>query len=113
MLVKVVTKVVANRLKALMPKLTSKNQCSFILGRHTSDNSIIAQEIIHSVKRKKGKSGWLAVKIDLEKAYDSELESFGRGPCRSGVGTSSSEADSLLCYFGITIYLMEWQSLLF
>lgn len=27
-------------------------------------------EVIHSMKRKTGKVGWMAIKIDLEKAYD-------------------------------------------
>lgn len=59
---------VANILKLLMPKLTSKNQCSFIPGRQASDNAIIAQEIM---RRKKGKGRWLAAKIDIEeKAYN-------------------------------------------
>lgn len=35
-----------------------------------SDNIAIAQEIFHSMRRKKGPKGWMAVKIDLEKAYD-------------------------------------------
>lgn len=34
------------------------------------DNVILAQELVHSMKYKKGKYGWLAVKLDLEKAYD-------------------------------------------
>ena len=34
------------------------------------DNAIIAQEIIHSVGRKRGKVGNMVIKIDLEKAYD-------------------------------------------
>lgn len=34
------------------------------------DNVVIAQEIIHTINRKKGKVGYMVVKIDLEKAYD-------------------------------------------
>lgn len=34
------------------------------------DNIIIAQEIVHSMKRKKGSTGWMVMKLDLEKAYD-------------------------------------------
>lgn len=30
----------------------------------------MAQEIIHSIRKKGGKKGWMVVKIDLEKAYD-------------------------------------------
>lgn len=31
---------------------------------------MLAKELVHSMRRKQGKGGWLAVKIDLEKSYD-------------------------------------------
>ena len=34
------------------------------------DNSIIVQKLIHSMARKKGRGGVMAIKLDLEKAYD-------------------------------------------
>ena len=43
---------------------------AFVLGRKGIDNVIIAQEIINSFGKKKGKTGYMALKIDLEKAYD-------------------------------------------
>ena len=61
---------VASRLKGVMPKIISPNQCSFVPGRQGADNIIVAQEIIHSMRNKKGKQGFMAIKIDLEKAYD-------------------------------------------
>lgn len=42
-LVKTVTKVTTNRLKIVMSKLTSQDQCSFIPRRHGSNNVVIAQ----------------------------------------------------------------------
>lgn len=68
--IKIITKLIANRVKMLMNKLTQPNQSSFIPGRQTTDNIVTAQEIIHSMKRHSGKRGWLAIKVDLEKAYD-------------------------------------------
>ena len=29
-----------------------------------------SQEIIHEMKKKKGKTNWMGLKIDMEKAYD-------------------------------------------
>lgn len=69
-LYKIVTKVVANRLKVVMAKLVRPNQSSFIPGRHITDNILIAPEVMHSMRIKQGKVKWMAMKIDLEKAYD-------------------------------------------
>ena len=46
------------------------NQCSFMPGRHSSNNIVIAQGIIHSMRIKKGNKGWMVIKVDLEKVYD-------------------------------------------
>uniref|UniRef100_A0A2N9HKF9 Reverse transcriptase domain-containing protein n=1 Tax=Fagus sylvatica TaxID=28930 RepID=A0A2N9HKF9_FAGSY len=43
----------ANRLKPLLHKLVSPWQAAFTPGRNIQDNSIIAQEIIHSMDKKK------------------------------------------------------------
>lgn len=69
-IIKVVSKVLANRLKPLMAVLVGREQSSFIPGRHTTDNIVIVQEALHSFKRKKGKKGAMIAKIDLEKAHD-------------------------------------------
>lgn len=67
---KVLTKVVVNRLKIVMPLLVHPTQSSFIPGRCIVDNIIVVQEVIHSMKRKSGPKGWMVLKVDLEKAYD-------------------------------------------
>nr|KYP48048.1 LINE-1 reverse transcriptase isogeny [Cajanus cajan] len=67
---KILTKVLAQRLRQVMGKLVHPNQCSFIPHRHSKDNIIIFQEVIHSMRYKSGNKGWMAIKIDLEKAYD-------------------------------------------
>ncbi|XP_065619038.1 uncharacterized protein LOC136063082 [Quercus suber] len=45
-------------------------------GRRGLDNIIIAQELIHSLDNKKGKGGFMAIKVDLAKAYDCLKWSF-------------------------------------
>ena len=67
---KTISKIVANRLQALMPILIGPQQTSFVPGRHIIDNIVIAQEAIHSMRKKTRKKGFMAIKVDFEKAYD-------------------------------------------
>ena len=39
-------------------------------GRRTSDNIILVQEVIRTLRYRKGRTGYVAIKLDLEKAYD-------------------------------------------
>ena len=69
-LFKIITKIMVIRLKKLMPKLIGPTQSSIILGRLSADNIVVVQEAVHSMRRKKGRKGWMLLKLDLEKAYD-------------------------------------------
>ena len=73
---KLVTKIIVNRLKPLIPHWISMNQNSFIKGRGPEVNLVVAAEVLHSMQKKKGKKGWFALKVDLEKAYDRMEWSF-------------------------------------
>ena len=64
---KVVTKIIVTRLQPYLDKLISPLQTAFVSGRKGIDNIIIAQEIMHSLGKKKGRTGYVALKIDLEK----------------------------------------------
>uniref|UniRef100_A0A2N9H633 CCHC-type domain-containing protein n=1 Tax=Fagus sylvatica TaxID=28930 RepID=A0A2N9H633_FAGSY len=75
---KVVTKIIVNRIRPLLDQLVSPYQAAFVPGRRGVDNVIIAQELIHSMSKKRGASSQFAVKIDLEKAYDRLEWSFIR-----------------------------------
>jgi hypothetical protein len=41
-----------------------------VLGRWIRENQVIIKELMHSFKTRKVKSGFVAVKVDLQKAYD-------------------------------------------
>ncbi|KAK3222256.1 hypothetical protein Dsin_009281 [Dipteronia sinensis] len=67
---KVVSKVVVQRLRHIIPSLISPNHVAFVPGRQIQNNIIVAQEVLHKFKRAKGKMRFIARKIDLAKAYD-------------------------------------------
>lgn len=67
---KTVTKILANRLKIILPDNIGPQQTSFVPGRNIMENVVLAHEIIHSMRRKRGKVGFMAIKVDLAKAYD-------------------------------------------
>lgn len=54
---KLLTKLIVNWLKPVMSQFVAKNQTSFIGGHHIIDNVVIAQEVMHSMRIKKGRKG--------------------------------------------------------
>jgi hypothetical protein len=67
---KIISKILANRLKPLLQKIISPNKSAFLPGRSIQDNSILAHEIFHSMKKKKGNGALMALKLNMEKAFD-------------------------------------------
>lgn len=68
---RLLSKVIANRLKHILPNVICNFQSAFVLGRLITDNTTVAYEILHRMRTKrKGKEGQMAVKLDISKAYD-------------------------------------------
>lgn len=67
---KVLTKIVVNRLKPLLPHIISPNQTGFIPTRSIHENIVVAQEMMHSMRKIRGRNGFFVIKVDLMKAYD-------------------------------------------
>ncbi|KAK8617481.1 hypothetical protein V6N13_080397 [Hibiscus sabdariffa] len=68
---KVITKIMASRLKPLLPSIIPYSQSAFVHGRLIQDNIIVCHEAFHAIKRrKKTNDPVMAIKIDMEKAYD-------------------------------------------
>lgn len=65
---KILSKVLAARLKSVMHLLVNEVQTGFIAGRQILDGILIASEMIHHIRRTKTPA--ILFKVDFEKAYD-------------------------------------------
>ncbi|KAL8108548.1 hypothetical protein AgCh_024858 [Apium graveolens] len=67
---KIISKVLANRFTCVVNILISETQSAFIPGHLIMDNIMIAY-MMHYMKRKtSGNKGWMALKLDMSKAYN-------------------------------------------
>ena len=70
-LYKIISKVLANRLKKILPSVISESQSAFQSSKATPDNILVAFETLHHMKSQKSKKmSFMAMKLDMSKAYD-------------------------------------------
>lgn len=68
---KIITKILAKRLKKILPSIISETQAAFIEGRVIQDNILVAHELIHALtSNNKCSEEFIAVKTDISNAYD-------------------------------------------
>ena len=67
---KIISKILVSKLSPLLHKLISPHQSVFLQGRWITENQVIVQEMVHRFKTRKVKTGLMAIKLDLQKAYD-------------------------------------------
>lgn len=67
--IKIITKVLANRLQPMLHTLISNKQTAFIKGRSIMESFMVAREFLSSCSKRKIPS--IFFKVDFEKAFDS------------------------------------------
>ena len=65
---KIISKVIAHRLKPLLPTLVSMEQSSYVEGKQILNNIIQAHEVVHSLLS--NRKARMIMQLDLAKAYD-------------------------------------------
>ena len=65
---KIISKVLTNRLKQILPSVISTTQSAFVPGRLITDNVLVAYELLTlCTPGRKAKKGSLALKLDISK----------------------------------------------
>eukprot|EP00253_Pinus_taeda_P025402 PITA_25402 len=67
-LYKIISKVIENILKPILPGLILEEQSSYVEGRQILDNILLAQEMVHTLQSRK--VAGMMMQLDLSKAYD-------------------------------------------
>ncbi|KAL8105077.1 hypothetical protein AgCh_029026 [Apium graveolens] len=71
---KLIVKMMAERLKRVLPKLVSEVQTGSMQVRHISDGILVASKVVRSLKAKSSRG--IVLKVDFEKAFDTIKWSF-------------------------------------
>lgn len=70
-LYKIFSKVLANRLKKILPTIITEHQSAFVKDRLITDNILVVFESLHCMRKyNSGDPGFMAIKLEMNKAYD-------------------------------------------
>lgn len=73
---RIISKILVAKLKPLLHKLISPCQSTFLQRKWIAENQVLVQEMMHNFKTRKIKAGLMAIKQDLQKAYDKFNQEF-------------------------------------
>lgn len=65
-----ISKIWVNKLRPILQREISPLENAFTQHRSIHDNILIAQEILNTFHKSKNNTGWCALKLYMEKAYD-------------------------------------------
>ncbi|XP_071918841.1 uncharacterized protein [Coffea arabica] len=66
---KLLSRILADKVAGVLPRIISPEQSGFVKGRNISENYLLAQEVVAGIG-KKARGGNVVLKLDMSKAYD-------------------------------------------
>jgi len=69
-LYKIIAKITVNRMRPIIERIVDSVQSAFVPKRSIHDNILLAHEIMNKFHNMKGRKSWVAIKLDMKKAYD-------------------------------------------
>lgn len=109
---KCISKALANRLRQVLDSVIDVTQSAFIPGKLITDNAMVGFECLHALRRKVNgkKKGFMALKLDMSKAYDKVELSFLDGMMRRMSFFRELDFESYrLCYNSEILFYSEWK----
>ena len=91
-----------------MPKIITEHQSAFTKSRLTFDNILVAFESLHSMQNHSGKDDFMAVKLNMNKAYESGLGIFESSDEEVGVLWLVDQINDVLCYYSHLLNSYKW-----
>lgn len=67
---KIITKLLASKIRPLLGQSIHPAQSAFIPGKNITDNIIVDHKVMHYLNKKNRRARFMAYKVDLAKAYD-------------------------------------------
>nr|GEX71961.1 hypothetical protein [Tanacetum cinerariifolium] len=107
-LYKVISKIIANRIKGCLGIIVDECQNAFIPSRQITDNMLLTHELMRNYHRNRGPSK-VAFKIDIHKAYDSVEWEFME-QCLVQFGDEGFEARLKITHLSFTDDLMVFSN---
>lgn len=106
---RIVSKVLANRVKPILPNIISDSQSALIPNRLILDNTSVAYEMLHRLRnRRQGKVGHMAIK--LESIRQSRMGVFSQDNAQNGVLGQVGKSGHARCILSKLLGAHQWRT---
>ena len=94
----------------MLQEIIGENQSAFVAERLIIDNILVAHEMMnHISKKRKGKCGEMAIKLDMSKAYDRvEWECLQQIMMKLGFGYEVDQHGDKVYYISVVCSPNQW-----